>query len=133
MCPWLPEEYDGALGRIFAQDYALLAPWIDVFTPLIYAQKSGRSVEWGGEYLSHAPEFVPGGSKVQLILDALDFPDSLLATARSRVPSWGIQVFAGGRVFGDPRSACLLLRRRHSRTTYPALACGRWPCRPTRG
>ena len=107
MCPWHPKELDGALGRIFAQDYALLAPWIDVFTPLIYAQKSGRSAEWGSEYLNHTPAFVPPGSKVQLILDALDFPESLNAAARSSVPSWGIQVFAGGRIFGDAGSARL--------------------------
>jgi hypothetical protein len=37
MCPWTPDKYDGALTRIFAQDYVLLAPAIDVFTPLIYA------------------------------------------------------------------------------------------------
>jgi hypothetical protein len=32
MCPWTPTEYDGALRRIFAQDYDLLSPSIDVFT-----------------------------------------------------------------------------------------------------
>src|SRR3712207_8334864 len=41
------DEFDGALTRIFAQDYALLAPAIDVFTPLIYAAKSGRGPDWG--------------------------------------------------------------------------------------
>ncbi len=51
MCPWLPDEYDGALRRIFAQDYSLLAPAIDIFTPLIYCTKSGRSAEWGREFL----------------------------------------------------------------------------------
>lgn len=41
MRPWMPEEFDGAFRRIFAQDYALLAQTIDVFTPLIYGTKSG--------------------------------------------------------------------------------------------
>jgi hypothetical protein len=36
MCPWTPAEFDGALSRIFAQDYTLMAPAIDIFTPLIY-------------------------------------------------------------------------------------------------
>jgi hypothetical protein len=105
MCPWTPAEYDGALGRIFAQDYALLAPAIDVFTPLIYATKSGRSAEWGREFLAQAAEFVPAERKVQLILDALDFPASLEATAAAARPSWGVQIFGGAQVFADPKQA----------------------------
>ena len=102
MCPWRPDEYAGALKRIFAQDYDLLAPAIDVFTPLIYCQKSGRSADWGRAFLETAPGFVPQDRRVQLILDALDYPDSLLAVAASPRPSWGIQVFGGAEVFGDP-------------------------------
>jgi hypothetical protein len=101
MCPWTPDEYDGALGRIFAQDYELLAPAIDVFTPLIYCQKSGRASDWGRAFLEHAPAFVPTGRKVQLILDALDYPDSLTETAASLLPTWGVQMFGGDRVFAD--------------------------------
>ena len=67
MCPWTPAEFDGALRRIFAQDYDLLARAIDVFTPLIYAEKSGRPAGWGREFLEQAAAFVPAGRKVQLI------------------------------------------------------------------
>jgi hypothetical protein len=102
MCPWTPDEFDRALTRIFAQDYALLAPGIDVFTPLIYAKKSGRPPDWGREFLEQAPAFVPRDRKVQLILDVLDFPDSFLAAAASSQPSWGIQIFGGAQVFQDP-------------------------------
>ena len=105
MCPWTPDEHSGALTRIFAQDYDLLAPSIDVFTPLIYAQKSGRAPDWGRAYLQAAPEFVPPERPVQLILDVLDFPDSLLAVASSARPSWGVQVFGGAQVFADPGRA----------------------------
>jgi hypothetical protein len=105
MCPWRPAEFDGALTRIFAQDYALLAPAIDVFTPLIYVAKSGRTPAWGHEFLEAAPAFVPSGHKVQLILDAVDFPDSLLAAAESPRPSWGVQLFGGAAVFADPAQA----------------------------
>lgn len=105
MCPWTPDEFDGALRRIFAQDYALLAPAIDIFTPLIYIKKSGRTASWGREFLMAAPDFVPQERKVQLILDALDFPASLEATAASPRPSWGIQIFGGATVFADPSRA----------------------------
>ena len=105
MCPWTPDEYDGALARIFAQDYELFAPAIDVFTPLIYAEKSGRPPEWARELLECAPAFVRQDRPVQLILDALDFPDSLMATADSPHPSWGVQLFGGAQVFADPDQA----------------------------
>lgn len=105
LCPWTPAEFDGALARVFAQDHALLAPAIDVFTPLIYAKKSGRSPDWGRRYLEQAPGFVPEGRRVQLILDALDFPASLRATAAAAHPSWGVQIFGGAEVFGDPQRA----------------------------
>ncbi len=102
MCPWTPDEFDGALTRIFAQDYDLLAPAIEVFTPLIYAQKSGRPAHWGAEFLEKSAALIPANRKVQLILDALDFPDSLTETAESAIPSWGIQLFGGAQVFADP-------------------------------
>ena len=101
MCPWTPEEFDGALSRIFAQDYTLLAPSIDVFTPLIYVEKSGRTAAWGREYLEASTSFVPKNRKVQLILDAQDFPDSLLALADSEPASYGIQMFGGARIFAE--------------------------------
>ncbi|MBI3942590.1 MAG: hypothetical protein HY326_06205 [Chloroflexi bacterium] len=105
MCPWRPDEFEGALTRIFAQDYQRMAPAIDVFTPLIYVKKSGYTAAWGSQFLARAPEFVPPQHKVQLILDALDFPDSLVATAASPHPSWGLQLFGGAQVFADPDKA----------------------------
>jgi len=109
MVPWTPEEFGGALNRIFAQDYELLAPSIDVFTPLIYVRKSGRTAAWGREYLEAAISFVPQNRKVQLILDALDFPESLLAMADSAHSSYGVQLFGGARVFADPDKAPIFL------------------------
>ncbi|WP_274362160.1 hypothetical protein [Paenibacillus thermotolerans] len=104
MCPWTPQEFGGALTGIFAQDYELLAPSIDVFTPLIYCNKSGRNPHWGKEWLESSGEFI-SGRKAQLILDALDFPDSLHQTADSKVPSYGIQLYGGARIFHDSHSA----------------------------
>lgn len=107
MCPWTPTEFDGALSRIFAQDYNLLAPAIDVFTPLIYAHKSGRPANWGASWLAAAPTFVPESHRVQLILDALDFPDNLQAVAAAPDAGWGVQLFGGATVFADPDKAAI--------------------------
>ncbi len=127
LCPWTPAEFEGALTRIFAQDYALLAPAIDIFTPLIYASKSGRSAAWGRDFLEASPGFVPAGHPVQLILDALDFPASLLAAAGSKIPSYGLQLFGGASVFQDPLQAKVFhqavtqIRHSLSRTASPGL------------
>ena len=105
MCPWMPDEFDRALTRIFAQDYALLTPAIDVFTPLIYVAKSGRSPGWGREVLENQAELVPPDRKVQLILDVVDYPESLTETAASGQPTWGLQVFGGGEILSDAARA----------------------------
>jgi hypothetical protein len=105
MCPWAPDEFDGALTRIFAQDYSLLAPSIDIFTPLIYGTKSGRPASWGREFLEASPAFVPPARPVQLIMDALDGPHSLHEVGRSRVPSYGLQLFGGTRMYEDAELA----------------------------
>jgi hypothetical protein len=107
MCPWHPGEFNGALRRIFAQDYTLLAPSIDIFTPLIYAKKSGRSPNWGREFLEMKGDFIPPDRDVMLILDVLDFPKSLLSVADSKNPSAGIQMFNGWQVFADPGQASI--------------------------
>ncbi|MFC4808050.1 hypothetical protein [Paenibacillus sp. GCM10023250] len=110
MCPWTPDEFDGALTRIFAQDYRDLAEAIDVYTPLIYCSKSGRGPGWGREWLAQSAGFVPEGRQVQLILDAKDFPASLEDTGRSEIPSLGIQLFAGAPLFHDKDKAIAFQR-----------------------
>lgn len=111
MCPWQPEEFDGALRRIFAQDYTLLAPAIDIFTPLIYCTKSERPNQWGREYLEASPKFIPPNRPVQLILDVLEFPGSMQETARSRLPSLGVQIFGGARIFQEKEHIFELARQ----------------------
>ena len=74
-----------------------------MFTPLIYAKKSGRSATWGRDFLERCGRFVPAARKVQPILDVLDFPDGLIEAAKSAVPAWGIQLFGGAEVFADER------------------------------
>ena len=101
MCPWTPTEYDNALSRIFAQDYARFGAWLDVATPLFYAEKSGRPPGWSKEFLERSRSFIPGHVGVQPILDDLDFPDSMEALKDSTVAPLGFQLFAGARAFDD--------------------------------
>lgn len=49
-CPWNDVEYDGARRRILGLDLEKLAPLIDVFSPMVYHGRMGRSPQWVGEY-----------------------------------------------------------------------------------
>ena len=59
----------------------------------------------GREFLEGSKDFIPTDKKVQLILDFLDFPQSLEGTALSGQPSWGIQIYAGSKIFDNPTHA----------------------------
>lgn len=106
-CPWHPEEFDGAITRIFGQDLSRLAEVFDVITPLIYAEKCGRPPGWSADYMRRSREFVPDSAAVMPILDVLDFPQSVTALvdaagaeqAASR-PA-GVQIFGGDAIFAD--------------------------------
>lgn len=105
-CPWYPHEYDRALTRIFAQDFALLASQVDVITPLVYAKKCGRPSGWIGDYLLRAGDFIPDETRLEPIVDILDVPGTLEAidkTCRAQpdVAPAGLQVFGGDVLFAD--------------------------------
>jgi hypothetical protein len=109
-CPWYPDEFDRALTRIFAQDFALLGVEVDVITPLVYATKCGRATGWIGEYLRRAPAFIPAAARLEPIVDALDVPgalEALEATCRAEpvLAPAGLQVFGGDRLFADAAQA----------------------------
>lgn len=45
LVPWLEDDFDNAIKRIVAQDAAVLAPLLDVISPMLYHDMIGRSVE----------------------------------------------------------------------------------------
>jgi len=101
-CPWYPEEFDGALTRIFAQDLRRLAGTFDVITPLMYAKKCGRPPEWSAEYVERSRSFIPAEASVEPIVDAIDFPANVAALATASVVPSGFQIFGGDAIFSDP-------------------------------
>ncbi|NTU72593.1 hypothetical protein HGB07_00220 [Candidatus Roizmanbacteria bacterium] len=48
LVPWRKADYNGALSFYLGQDAQLLAPSIDVFSPMVYHQMVERPVEWIG-------------------------------------------------------------------------------------
>jgi hypothetical protein len=45
-CPWDDEEFDGARIKILGLDYDLLQDVVDVFSPMVYHGRMGRTPEW---------------------------------------------------------------------------------------
>ena len=48
--PWIEDDYGDAIHRIIAQDFELLAPQLDVFSPMSYHAMCGWPVEWIGRF-----------------------------------------------------------------------------------
>jgi hypothetical protein len=46
--PWMESDHDNAIERIIGQDFELLAPQLDVLSPMSYHAMCGRPVEWVG-------------------------------------------------------------------------------------
>jgi hypothetical protein len=70
--PWSPDEHDGAITAIVAQDMPLLARDIDVFSPMAYHRMCNRPVSWVGEHT----RFLTGATRkpVWPIVQATDAP-----------------------------------------------------------
>ncbi|MDD4107701.1 MAG: hypothetical protein PHH93_03165 [Prolixibacteraceae bacterium] len=51
-CPWTDEEFNGARRRILGLDYDLLRENIDVFSPMVYHGRMGRSAGWVEENIT---------------------------------------------------------------------------------
>ena len=44
--PMREADFNGAVRRTFGQDWATLAPFVDVFSPMVYHIYCGRPLEW---------------------------------------------------------------------------------------
>jgi hypothetical protein len=92
-CPWDDAEYDGARRRILGLDYDMLKDLTDVFSPMVYHGRMGRSAEWVGEnieWFCNRLEVKPGEfPKVWPIVQAYDDPEVISAEEFGRVLSYG--------------------------------------------
>jgi hypothetical protein len=44
--PWLRQEKQDAIVRVAGQDFASMAPWVDVFSPMVYHLMCGETPAW---------------------------------------------------------------------------------------
>jgi hypothetical protein len=54
--PWRKSDYHGALSFSLAQDGKLLAPFVDVFSPMVYHKMVKRPAPWVGEITDYYAE-----------------------------------------------------------------------------
>jgi hypothetical protein len=81
-CPWKDEEFDYARRNILGIDYELLKPHVDVFSPMVYHARMGRSSEWVKENVDwFSTVLVPERDnypKIWPIVQAYDNPYEIL-------------------------------------------------------
>jgi len=73
--PWLPTDFNGAITQIIGQDYAQLAEYVDVFSPMVYHLMCQREVKWIADvtnWLAHTTR-----KPVWPIIQATDEPTPL--------------------------------------------------------
>ena len=99
-CPWNDEEFNGARRRILGIDYDTLKSVVDVFSPMLYHRRMGRSpewvkknLEWFCKRLDARPGEVPA---VWPIVQAYDDPVPISPEEFEKVLSYGLSAGATG-------------------------------------
>ena len=99
-CPWIDDEFNGARRRNLGLDYDLLREIVDVFSPMVYHGRMGRSagwvkenIDWFCERLSIKPNTYP---KVWTIVQAHDKPRVIPAEEFENVLRYGVSSGATG-------------------------------------
>ncbi|MFQ6134035.1 MAG: putative glycoside hydrolase [Armatimonadota bacterium] len=92
--PWTEEDYDDAIHEIIAQDFALLAEHVDVFSPMSYHLMCGFPPEWVGQY----NEYLVGktGRDVWPIVQCVNQPEELPVAEFRQVLELGLSGGATG-------------------------------------
>ena len=92
-CPWTDNEFDQARRRILGLDYDLLVKVIDVFSPMVYHGRMGRSAAWVEEnILWHSERLMQDNHTVKIwpIVQAYDEPREISASEFAQVLKGGL-------------------------------------------
>ncbi len=99
-CPWTDEEFDGARRRILGIDYNLLREYADVFSPMVYHARMGRSPEWVEENIEWFCSSLESGTgnvpMVWPIVQAYNNPYTISASEFETVLKGGLTSWANG-------------------------------------
>lgn len=107
-CPWDDEEFDGARRRILGLDYDLLKGTIDVFSPMVYHERMGRSPDWVAENINWFCERLDAdgtsGPKVWPIVQAHNDPGVVSTSEFETVLRGGLSGCSSGVMMFTTRS-----------------------------
>jgi dienelactone hydrolase len=120
-CPWTDEDFGGARRRTLGLDLDKLAEVVDVFSPMVYHGRMGRSPEWVGDYmrwfsdrLRIRPDF---GPRLWPIVQAHNDPGVISPAEFARVmelgasaASTGVMMFTIRSVADDPQKMEVMKR-----------------------
>jgi hypothetical protein len=116
-CPWTDAEFGGALRRTLGIDFGLLAPEIDVFSPMVYHGRMGRKPAWVREYIEWISKSLPDSVRIWPIVQAHSSPVAISAAEFEEVMrggfagrATGLQMFTIGAVAEDPAKLAVLKR-----------------------
>lgn len=112
-CPWTDTEFDSARINILGLDYDKLTESIDVFSPMVYHARMGRSPEWVRDnlkWLYHRLNLAQNPDiKVWPIVQAHDDPHPIVPGEFAQVlkfgleePSSGVMMFTSWAVAENP-------------------------------
>jgi len=74
---WKDEDLGGVRRRCLGRDFAAMAPYVDVYSPMIYHGRSGKTPEYVRDYVEYfSDRFIGGGGTPRLctIVQAHDEP-----------------------------------------------------------
>lgn len=80
--PWRLADYDRAILNIIGQDYRELAPYVDVFSPMVYHLMCGQPVDWIGQVTEEM--HVLSNKPIWPIIQSVDEPRPLSAAEYGR-------------------------------------------------
>lgn len=116
-CPWTDTEYNGARRRILGIDLDLLAPEVDVFSPMVYHKRKGRPPAWVRESVEWLSVRLPANARIWPIVQAHGSPSTVSAEEFEQVMrggasgrATGLQMFTIGAVAEDPAKMEVLRR-----------------------
>lgn len=81
--PWREQDYEDAIHKIIAQDFELLAKYVDVFSPMVYHIMCGFPADWVGDYTDYLRRKTK--RPVVPIVQAVDKPEPITPQVFERV------------------------------------------------
>jgi Glycosyl hydrolase-like 10 len=99
-CPWNDADFNGARRRTLGLDYDTLKKIVDVFSPMVYHGRMGKSAAWvkeNIEWFSKRLDIEPGKfPKVWPIVQAYNDPNTISAEEFEKVLQYGLAAQATG-------------------------------------